>query len=376
MDTYNISMAISYSHRLLEPKFLGVAALPLAGLLTAGCVLVSAPCEAAAGASKVLLHGPAATLHAELRLDDLGPVAAQYLAPIASADAAAAAADCSTTADVPAVAVAVAASQAAPPVCDNTAAAAGRQDATDADMTAAHSNRSTIEDCASDDDSGSNGSDSEADGTASQCSAGSGLVGQLWDAANPVQQAAALAAAPGVYPLVGEPDVLHSAGGNPAVAGASEPEQQWHATQPSSKHVPTKALQHQQQQQAAMFPVQQPAAAPQQAACHSCEARLRQHGSRKQEASRQKQMRAAAARRAEFLAAWQLAVWRSDQEKRFAAQLEVRYPVNGLLVTRFTAGLMRSKNNRAAVELVELAPSSAADIRLGMTAHSTAHHND
>jgi hypothetical protein len=317
-------MTISYSHRLLEPKLLGLAALPLAGLLTAGCVLVSAPCEAAAGASKFLLHGPAATLHAELRLEDLGPVAAQYLAPMASADAAAAAADCSTTADVPAVAVAVAASQAAPPVYNNTAAAAGRQDATDADMTAAHSNRSTIEDCASDDDSGSHSSDSEADGTASQCSASSGLVGQLWDAVNADQQAAALAAAPGMYPLVGEPDVLHSAGGGLALADASKPKQQWHAAQLSSRHALVDTSQHQQRQQAAARPGQQPAAAPQQAACHACEAQPRRRDSRKQEAGRRKQAQAAAARRAEFLAAWRLAAWRSEQEKLFAARFEVR----------------------------------------------------
>lgn len=327
-DTYNISIAIAYPHRLLDPEILGVAALPLAGLLTAGCVDVSAPCEAAAGASKVLLHGPAATLHAELRLEDLGPVAVQHLARTASAPVPApvamAAADNAAPTTFPVVAVAIAASPAVPPMHDSTAAAAGWQGTVGADMAAANGSGSTSE-ASTSSKRGSDGSGSDAESALSQCSAGSRLVGQLWDAANTDQQAAALEATSSSCPVPGGPDTLQfDGGGIPAIDSASEPKQQCHAVQPPNKHTPADTSQHQQRQQAAVLPVQKPAAALPQAACHLCEARLRRHGSRKQEAGRRKQARAAAARRAEFMAAWRLAVWRSEQEKRFTARLEVR----------------------------------------------------
>lgn len=309
-------------HRLLDSELVGVAALPLAGLLTAGSVVVSAICEAAAGASKVPLPGPAATVYAKLQLEDLGSVATKHVSSPSRSAEAVVAADSSALANLP-MAVAVAALQAVLPVCDSTAAAARHQNV--AHVAAAHSNHSTSEDSARG-DGGSNNSGSDADSAASQCSASSsGLIGQLWDAADADQQAAALKATPSIRPLLNEPASLHSASGVPGIADASAPEQLWHDTRMSKEHSPSNMVQNQQRQQAATLPVQRSVTSPQQAACHSCDAQLRRRGSRKQETSRRKQ--AAAARRAEFMVAWRLAVWRSEQEKHFTAQLEVGVPM-------------------------------------------------
>ena len=99
-----------------------------------------------------------------------------------------------------------------------------------------------------------------------------------------------------------------------------QPPLQVRVTQPSHDQVQPGGLQPLQLGGPAVQQLQQRARAP----TGACAAQQQRRSSRKQEKGRHMQAQTAATRRAEFLAAWRLAVWRVEREKCFEVQLQVK----------------------------------------------------
>lgn len=267
-------------------------------------------------------------LHATLRLEDLDPAAQHTMAPGCKAAAVAT--------DAP-LALGLLSSESAP--VEQSAAQHAALDIAAASLPEAAVGSGRCGDPSSNDEVSSSGGNNHTGSDSGSASGSSGtsrassawLLGQLWDSTEVGRGGNQTAQAGHVVSDMQRPAAQAVPAAHPmeTVSPVAPQPMQPQLPAANAELASTGVIRHHADAASALAAAANAASAlqlpkgPTPGSRQHCDSGTCQPGSRKHRHGGKKQAQAAAARRAEFLAAWRLAVWRAEEEKRFIAQLKV-----------------------------------------------------